>query len=449
MPVSSTHKDYAPAAQVWRSCRDVMGGERTVKAAGSRYLPKLRAQKPEDYENYKLRASFFNITAKTLTALTGLVMAKPVITQYEELLAPYFEDTEGYQLVELVGLSIQEVLLMGRIGLMVDAPVGGGKPSIVTYLAESIINWGTASDGTLNWVVLKEVVEQQVGSDRFVTETVTQYRLLELLEGVYTFSVFSDTGSLLEGPTAPMVRDQPLAEIPFLVLNPIGVGMRIEKPPMEDIVNMNLSLYRTSADLEWGRHFTGLPTPVVSGVDASTTLTIGGTQAWIIPNAEGRAAYLEFTGQGLQSLEKAITEKQGQLATMSARMIDQSTRGSESAEAVRLRYLSESSTLTQICNATEKAMNIVYGWLAMFVGAEAPTITLPKEFLSDKLTPAELTALVESYLKGTIDKQTFIYNLRRGDMLDPQRTDDDVIKSIIATPGSSVVKPQPNNSEGA
>lgn len=440
MPINNVHQEYKDMLPSWVACRDVFAGERAVKAAGTKYLPRLSAQKEADYQNYKLRATFFNITAKTLNALTGLVMSKPVITQYDELLKAYFEDRDGVQLGELVGLSVQEVLLMGRFGLLVDAPVGGGQPIILTYSAESIINWSTTADGKLEWVVLKELVQQPLTSDRFVLESVVQYRLLELVDGVYTVQLYDDQNKPVGPQVTPQVNGQPLSEIPFIIMNPSGTDAGIEKSPMEDIVNMNLSLYRTSADLEWGRHFTGLPTPVISGVDSSTTLTIGGTQAWVLPDPNAKAYFLEFTGQGLQSLEKAMSEKQGQLATMSARMIDQSTRGSESAEAVRLRYLSESSTLSQVCSTIDKALNLVYGWVATFIGVDKPSISMPKEFLASRLTPAELNALTTTYLKGLIDKATYIYNLRRGDMLDPQRTDDEVINAIVTEAGADVVE---------
>lgn len=440
MPINSNHPSYTANSEAWTRCRDVVAGEQAVKKAGTKYLPRLSAQSPTDYENYKLRATFFNIVGKTLGALVGLAMTKPVIEKHDEQLDKWFKDGEGLQLNELIGLSLYEILLMGRIGLLVDAPVGGGQPIISTYLAESIINW-RVSGSQLEWVVLKEIVEKQNSADPYVTETEVQYRLLAIVNGIYMMQIFDKAGQAISAPITPTVGNQPINYIPFIVINASSTSMAVEKPPMEDIANLNLSLYRTSADLEWGRHFTGLPTPVVSGVDSSTVLTIGGTNAWVLPDAQGKAYYLEFTGQGLQSLEKAVTEKQGQLASMSARMIDQSTRGSESAEAVRMRYLSESATLTQACQMIEKGFNIVYSWLSKFVGTEAPTILMPKEFLGAKLTPAELTALTESYLKGTIDKATYIYNLRRGDILDPNRPDEDVIKSIITESGAEVTKP--------
>lgn len=436
MPINSSHPSYSQYKEIWQKCRDVSAGEDAIKKAGTKYLPMLSAQKPDDYANYKLRASFFNIVGKTLRALVGLVMSKPVIEQHDEELNAYFTDGQGFQLGELIGYSLQEILLMGRIGMLVDAPVGGGKPSIGVYLAESIVNWSASGD-VLNWVVLREAVEVPNINDRYVIDTEVRYRLLELVDGQYHISLFDEKGGFL-WTTVPKVKDQPLNFIPFIVINASSTGMEVEKPPMADIVNLNLSLYRTSADLEWGRHFTGLPTPVISGVDSSTVLTIGGTNAWVIPDAQGKAYYLEFTGQGLQSLEKAITEKQGQLATMSARMIDQSTRGSESAEAVRMRYLSESATLNQACQMVEKGLNLAYSWLAFFIGTGAPTITLPKEFLGAKMTPAELTALTEAYLKGTIDKETYIYNLRKGDLLDPNRTDEEVVSSIVTESGAEV-----------
>jgi hypothetical protein len=47
MPVTSTHPDYDSALFAW--ARDVLAGDDTVRAAGTRYLPRLDSQSEEEY----------------------------------------------------------------------------------------------------------------------------------------------------------------------------------------------------------------------------------------------------------------------------------------------------------------------------------------------------------------------------------------------------------------
>jgi hypothetical protein len=67
------------------------------------------------------------------------------------------------------------------------------------------------------------------------------------------------------------------------------------------------------ADLEHGAHFTGLPTPIITGhnLGEDETFSIGSTTAWVLPNEYTDVKYLEFTGQGLGALESRLVSKDG------------------------------------------------------------------------------------------------------------------------------------------
>jgi hypothetical protein len=233
--------------------------------------------------------------------------------------------------------------------------------------------------------------------------------------------------------------------IPFYAVNPMGVGWGNVKPPVLDIVDINISHYRSSADLEHGRHFTGLPTPIVSGVDGGSKMAIGSTTAWVLPDKDAKAYFLEFTGQGLLSLEKALSEKQSQLASLSARLIGQSSNGSEAAETVRLRYTSETASLTSVVRSVEALLNRVYKTVAKMESLDESSVSIliDKEFLSSKMTGPEIKSFVDSYLAGGISKETLVFNLRRGDALSPGRTDQQELGAILdpADPSSKVAHP--------
>lgn len=434
MPVNTVHPEYALMKEEFTDCRNAFKGGRAIKAAGNRYLPWLKDQSNEEYLAYKNRALFFSITAKTISALVGLVMSREPIVKHTDAMNPYFKDNQGAQFMEICSTTIQEVLLMGGYGLYIDAPVNGGQPTIARYLRESVINWKVSEEGQLLMVMLVESIDRQKGSDEYEMEKVTQYRKLWIdSEGYYQVTVFDDAMNQTKNFT-PTVRNQRLREIPFYLINTLGVSMSVVTPPVLDIVDLNISHYRTSADLEHGRHFTGLPTPVVTGIeDSGTPLYIGSQTAWILPNEKATAKYLEFTGQGLQSLEKAMVEKQSQMASMSARLIDNSKRGSEAAETVKLRYMSETASLITTVRSVEEGLNLVYGKIAEYLGEEAPLIQMNKEFMEGKMSPADLVAIVKAYLEGALSKDALIYNLRKGDII-PRSETDEQAKSAIKDP---------------
>lgn len=431
------HPDYLRVLPDYIKIRDCFEGERAIKEANVAYLPRLKAQSQSDYDNYLFRALFFPITGKTVTSMVGLATAKPPKVDKPSEMDAYFVDTEqGYQFTEFYVRIFTEIVLMGRYGVLIDGPeTAVMEPKLCPYIAENIVNWRVDEMGKLVMLLLKESILEQSATERFEMVTVTQYRHCYINNGVYTVEVLDDDLKLKTAPVNPTFTGSTIDYIPFTCFGASGVHIDVDKPPMLDISTINISHYLTSADLEWGRHIVGLPTPVVSGVDSGTNLSIGGTAAWILPVVEAKAYYLEFQGLGLKSLEVAMTEKVGLMASISARLIDNSTRGSEAAETVRLRYMSESATLIHMITSIENGAMVMYNMLAQLMKASGSVVLkFPREILGIGVTFKDMAVLFEAYLNNSLSKEALIYNLRRLDALDPNRTDAQELADIKDPP---------------
>ena len=433
MPVNSTHPEYDVRAKEWSKCRHCFEGSESVKAQGPVYLPRLSGQSDDEYNSYKNRALFYGITAKTTSALIGMATVRePHIVNPTEM-SSYFTDQDGLQFYEMWGSTLEELFVTGRVGGLVDLSSTGGKPYSTIYPTENIINWESDENDNLTLVVLVENLLSRDPDDEFKKIAHTQYRVLRLEDGVYTIQIYGDDLQPTY-KTTPEVLGATINFIPFFIATPFGLSTKVVKSPILDIVNINISHYLTSADLEHGRHYTGLPTPVAIGVEASTQMHIGSGTAWVIPDPSGDAKYLEFTGQGLQSLEKALAEKQSQVASMSARFIDNSTRGSESADVVKLRFISETSSLTISVKASQSFLNSLYKTIATFSGLdpESVVITMNYDFLSSKLSATEIKALVDAYLQGGLSAEALAFNLKRGELYAPNVSIEDEVAKLVA-----------------
>jgi hypothetical protein len=427
--------------------RHCYNGERAIKSASERYLPRLKGQVDEDYLNYKRRALFFPITGKTATTMVGLATTKPPKVTYPAEMKSYFVDTnQSYQFTEFYVKLFLEMVLMGRYGILIDAPPDGGFGSMrfSPYIAENIINWKVNDSGNPISILLRECVYKD-GDKPFQTVEVTRFRHCFLRGGVYCVQEL-DHDMVPSGPVVtPEFTGATIDFIPFVSIGASGIHMDPDQPPMRDISTINVSHYMTSADLEWGRHIVGLPTPVVSGVDASTKLHIGGTAAWILPDPLAKAVYLEFLGQGLGSLENAMKEKIGLMASVSARLVDSSTRGSEAAETVRLRYMSESASLVHILNNGEAGLNVLYNMLAKLMkSVEEVNVLFSREIIGMGIAFKDLKMLFEAYFEGGLSKETLVYNLRRLEAIDPNRSDADEL-AAIRDPQPPTTKPPAAN----
>src|SRR5512133_907907 len=95
MQVDATHPDYDTALAAWMRARDVLAGEDAVKAAGTKYLPRLDSQSDEEYAAYKGRASFFGATARTVKEYLDLVFRKaPTINPQPSTLKTFLNDCD-------------------------------------------------------------------------------------------------------------------------------------------------------------------------------------------------------------------------------------------------------------------------------------------------------------------------------------------------------------------
>ena len=440
MPVTSMHKDYAQMAARWMKCRDVYDGSHAVKQRGEMYLPAVgdHQSNSRKYASYKLRALFFNAMRRTVQGLTGAIFQKELTHTAPELDKDLSDVTLTSMSLEMFALhATREVFIVGRHGILIDM-AANGRPYWVPCQCEDIISWRTArvgGDEIITLVVLRETVEVEDPTDPFVMHDELQYRVL-LLEGIsskapiYKQRVYRQDAKSKEwevtSEVVPTRRGKPLSRIPFVPVGPDGVNIDIQRPPLEDVADINISHYQSMADLEWGRHFTALPTPWVAGHagKAENKLSIGSGVAWKLTEG-GRAGMLEFTGKGLSELREADEQKRKLMATLGARLLEDQPRAQETATAVGMRHAGEHATLRTIAQSVEQALTYALSWHAWWGStAEQPSdmdtgVELNKDFLNIKASPEEIKAALLLWQSGAISYQGFYSLLQRGEWSEP------------------------------
>lgn len=447
MPVQTPGRDYATMHHAWKRCRDVYAGSDAVKAEGPTYLPMLESHKAAQmsggssaYESYKQRALFYPAFRRTIVGLGGLTCGKaPTVAGVPDAFRPCLKDITGTG-VSVAGFAYSlshELLVTGRVGVLVDLPgvsVGAAaEPYWCSYRAEDILQVRTQRVGTeerVTLVVLREEVEVEQDGDPFTTEYATAFRVLSLDDGRYTVTMWREDaknrGQFVSVETrVPLRRGQPLPFIPFVPMNPVAATSAVDQPPLLALADVNLSHYRTSADREHGAHFTGLPTPWISGhtPGEGETLGIGSGSAWVFPDANSRCGMLEFTGQGLGALEKLMDEKRQMMTTLGARMLESQKATAEAAETVKLRHAGESSELSVLAMAIGQGLSQALRWSLAWAGFDESvvgqaTVTLNPDLL-ETMSPDEVRALVTSWQAGAVSHQTVYHLMQRGQWTRP------------------------------
>ncbi|HEY0915883.1 MAG TPA: DUF4055 domain-containing protein [Solimonas sp.] len=442
MPVNSTHVEYAKALPKWGKCRAAVAGQDAVHALGDKILPKLEEQDQKEYDAYKCRALYYNATGRTLDGLTGLIFRQPPQVEVPEAISFALDDvdTAGTPLQTLCEKAVEDLQAVGRFGLLTDytrsegartqaeEQAAGLRPYLVKYSAESIINWRSEKVGN-RWQLTLVVLHEMAATPKDPYESVLsdRWRVLRLEEGKYRVELWKKPDAATGGdqfvmdgePVYPQKGGRPLDFIPFLICGPMGVSEEVAKPPLMDLVEVNLSHYRTTADYEHGLHFTGLPTPVIIGHTFSPgeSLALGSTKAIGLPNAEAKAEYLEFEGKGLEHLSKRLEEKEQMMVALGARMLASEKRAAEAAETASIHRAGENSVLASLANAAGAAISKALTWAAEWAAAAGEAkVVLNTDFLPGGLSAQEIDSLVKAWQGGAISHETLYDNLQRGEI---------------------------------
>jgi len=455
---SIQHTEYTKYVNSWKKNRDAVDGGDAVKSGGYLSKPLRKNWTWEDEQDWKLYndlAVYYNGTGRTVDGLVGMVFrTPPVVSASSTGAKSLLEDisVEHQSIEEVARTCVQELIVVGRIGVLVDYPMGdeagltiserirlGRRPYIALYLAESIKDWRTEyvnGKNQLSFVKLYEVVNQVDPENEFSIKTIPQYRILDLAAldeelkdspRVYRQRIYrkdADGRWVLFNEVYPVMLGENMDYIPFTFITPEGAGSNVVPAPISDMAELNIAHYRNSADYEWGLHYVGSPTAVFSGLFAPTMggddevleIRLGSRSGIHFQDPQGSAKYLEFTGQGLNALKEAMQEKWSVMAILGARILAPERRAVESAESALIHREGETSVLANIANIVSDALswcaNILIRWAGIQTGDVR--ISLNTDYTPNNIDAQTLTAIVNSWMSGALGMRDVFYNLKRG-----------------------------------
>lgn len=455
----------------WKKCRDAAEGQDAVHKAGQAYLPALTGQDAKAYESFKKRTPFFNATERTINGLVGMVYRKYPTTQAPDAMAEILADLtlEG-ESADLVSKEIlRQVVEVGRVGALVEYPrmemgpptlaqasAMNLRPYVVEYKAEQIENWRMERVNNKNQPVMVKLRETVTVWDGYESAEIDQIRYLLLEEGAYIQRVYRKPANGQDweqwGPDiVPLRRGAPLDFIPFVCFGPNELSLEVDKPPIMDLVEMNLSHYRTCADYENGAHFCGVPTPMLAGFqfeEKESTVALGGN-AIVSADPSAKWGFLEFTGQGLTSLKDLKTEKEAQMAALGSRMLAAEKKQAEAAETVQLRHAGEGAVLSSMAKTVSEGMTILLQIVADWQGiAGEIDFELNSDFFDQTMTAQDLTALVAAWQQGAISTETLFFNLKQGEIVPDNVEFEDEQARIANSPPTMMQTNEPVGQTG-
>lgn len=463
--VSNTNPVYKDMLPVWEKCRDIFNGEEAVKARSTTYLPKLNGQEDAQYANYLLRAQFYGATGRTVEAYMGMLFRKDPVLKMTKPGKPQDDATDkkrdeffrvvtndGKSSSELIKMLTQEIIVMNKVGVLVDYPTitddDGNpiqlsvaeierrhiKPMVSIYQAESITNWywdiidnqvvpvmfvlkearDFFPDGSLSYV--REDVYRVLYLEGYKTNN-PQYKQILITPNYYVNSDRRD-GWKIEKVTYPLKNGKRMNAIPFYVMTDMGIDYRDNSPSMiNDLANVNLGHYRNSADWENELHWVGIKTAYFPGWNRKIygDPKLGGALAG---PKESIPSMIEAKSDS--GLKDEMKLKEERMSVLGAERISQKGRYIPSAETAKINSSSEGSVLAQTSKSMSEALTKMFNFLLEWANLDYEVVVrVNTDFYQDDISGEELTKWIESYQMGGISFEMMYFNLNKKEAYPP------------------------------
>lgn len=463
------HKQYDEYLSRWELCKDLFEGEHEIHEKGETYLPKLQDESDKAYQARLRMTPVFGALPRTTLGMRGMMFRKPMKIEVPDALLPMLEDIDlaGTTLQGLAQEVVEDALVVGRVGLLVDYPqtmpnatkADAGtlnyRPMIVKYEAEAIYNWRTERINgatVLSQVRLEEEKEIQDPEDEFKYKCEKRYRILDLIEGKYRQRVYKiiDNEEVLEDEIYPTMNGKNLPFIPFVVIGVDCIGIEVEAPPLIDLATTVLHHYQQATSYERGCFFSGLPMFNIFGVNPSNEdgtpleISIGGNIANIFPRSDAHAEMLEVTSK-FEALRTNLEDKKREMAVLGARMLESQKAGVEAADTIARRMSGEESLLSIMAQTVSSGLTQPLRWFSEWAGVTGDvSVELNRDFMPAGITAQDMTALIGAWQQGAVSSETLFSNLKAGEIIADDVTFEEEQERIAGTlPGLTPPMEQP------
>ena len=470
--VTTPREEYTTMLPSVEKNRLAVAGQRAVRAAGVKclaplasmlcsttyndqgigqvsYSATMTAEGMAKYQKYLNNAYFYGASGRTVTGLGGLISAKKPIKEIPTSIDYMDENVngKGQTLRDFSDDAVSEAFTSVWSGVLVARPTtpeGSSKldeeqqnlrPKLLHYKFESIINWDYEVINNVEKLSLLVLKESTTKRDGFKVESEIQYRVLELINGFYTQSLYNDVGELIEPQVSVMFNGKPSTEIPFYWI----VAETMTKAVIDDLVDANYEHYNIYADYGSKLHYSSFIIYTEnSSSQQNNNMVIGNAVKWN-GSEDGSFGILQPDGNA-DSHMIALEKTETRMASLGAEMLKPRTSGAESAEAKTLDQVAQNSTTANVAITVSDAITKALNFSSMIMGGqEDAQYMLNTDYNPSRMSGQDLTALTASWQSGGMSYETYYENLQKGEIASTERTAEDE-KALIDNQDTGMIE---------
>ena len=413
----------------WMLIEDLLGGTYQMRKRHRRYLPQEPRELDESYDNRLARSVCPPFYLRLERMLAGMLTRKPVRLNdtADSIREHLFDvDLQGNDLNVWTYETTRKMVRYGHVGVLVDAPTSGqnGRPYWVTYTPRDILGYRTEMiDGEVKLTQLRLQEKVSVPDGLYGEKIIDQIRLLT--RGGFEIhqkgknNLFTKVD---EGTTS-------LSEIPFSVAYANRLNLLESRPPMSDIAELNLKAYQIQSDLDNQLHISAVPMLAFYGFpQSSEEVTAGPGEAIAFPS-DGRAEYIEPAGRSYDAQFKRLDVLSNQINELGLAAVLGQKLSAETAEAKRIDRSQGDSTMMVVAQQMQDMIDNCLQFHGQYINAEAGSCFVNRDFLSQRLEPQEIQALLQLFTSGSITQETLLKQLHEGEVLGDEFDIEEEIES--------------------
>jgi hypothetical protein len=444
---STTSSDYNEMVADWEKVQAIRGGITEVRKAGVKYLPQYGDEHPDDYARRLSSApwrpefedALLSICSKPFTKEVGLADEQAVPEAVRDLTENI--DGRGNNLHVFARAVFADAVSLGLVGIYVTFPAiepgltraqereVGARPYWVPYVATDILALYTRMVGEREVVEHIRLRADETDRDGFKEVTHKRVRVLEHFEGGLPTSTLWELNTAgdewIAGETSVL---EGMTEIPFVLLfTGKRSGHHRVKPPLSDLAEMQMELYRAGARKDEVQTYVGFPMLKALGMEKpqdEKPVKVGPSRVlYAGPSVTGAATdwqYLQPDAANLKELREDIND----LITEFRRLAMQPTTarsGVLTATGEAIQGAKAHSAIEAWASGLKDALEQAFVYTSQWLGQPTEVeVFVHTDFLAEVSGAQEAGELLKARTAGEISRETYWDEMKRRGFLGPQ-----------------------------
>lgn len=447
MAIDFRHPDYEKYLPIWQKISDISKSENVTDYLITLNPHDVSEENRQRNEQYRKRAIFHPVTQHTVAGMLSMLF-----TKWPELEVPpqleYLKtnaDGSGNSIYQQSQQGALDLIRLSRGGLSVSFPKTEGGVSmadissgrifatIERYDPRQIINWRKTNVGSksiLSLVVLRDKAEE-IGEDGYSIKLVDTIREMYLKNGIYGERLWrknkDDEWYIFDEYIPVDSTNAPWDEIPFSFIGSEDNDPSVDNPVMRGMTELNIGLYRNSADYEDSVWFCGQAQPWMSGITQDhidmlhrNNMYVGSRNMLGVPTGE-QFAFASAPPNPL--VRQAMLDKIDQMVMLGARLLMPGGRERREVEVQGEQEI-QHSTLSLISSNLSEAYTKAIGWCGRYMNADTTKAyyKTTMDFKTHSMRADELRVIIEGFVQGAIPAADYHNYLKLRDLTDKEKT---------------------------